>query len=57
MTCLIFFRNEAVHEAARVAARVAEEARESAKRSEQIRAAAAAVKQQPKADKSAAGTL
>ena len=46
-------RQAAAHEAVRAA----EAAREAEKRAEQIRAAAAAVKQQQKADKSAAGTL
>jgi hypothetical protein len=47
------FRREAAH----AAARKAEAALEAEKRAEQIKAAAAAVKQQQKADKSAAGTL
>jgi hypothetical protein len=44
-------------EAAHAAARAAEAAREAEKKAEQARAAAAAVKQQQKVDKSAAGTL
>jgi hypothetical protein len=53
VSCHSLFRQEAKH----AAARAAEAALEAEKRAEQIRAAAAAVKQQQKVDKSAAGTL
>jgi hypothetical protein len=50
-------RQEAVHAAAIAAEQAREKARETERRAEQIKAAAAAVKQQHKVDKTSAGTL